>query len=260
MDKFKSFKEENTSYWSKRAQGYSYVNQEELSSGQRAVWQKVIDSRIRAAFPEKTPNEIHVLDIGTGPGFFSIILSERGYRVTAIDYTPAMLAEARHNAGELGEKIEFCQMDAEKLRFPDNAFDVIVSRNVTWNLHAPEKAYRHWIRVLKPGGLLLNFDANWYRYLWNSEAELEHLEDRKNLALSDVRDETAGTDVDAMEAIARKTPHSRNMRPAWDLEVLEHLCLLATADTEIWKQVWTREERINNASTPMFLIAGIKAV
>lgn len=26
----------------------------------------------------------------------------------------------------------------------------------------------------------------------------------------------------------------------------------------IWKRVWTREERINNTSTPMFLIRGVK--
>ena len=30
------------------------------------------------------------------------------------------------------------------------------------------------------------------------------------------------------------------------------------ADPEIWKEVWTKEERINNASTPMFLVEGVK--
>jgi len=32
----------------------------------------------------------------------------------------------------------------------------------------------------------------------------------------------------------------------------------AVADTEVWRQVWTKEERINNASTPMFLVEGRK--
>ena len=36
------------------------------------------------------------------------------------------------------------------------------------------------------------------------------------------------------------------------------LGLQAAADTEIWRQVWTREERINNASTPMFLVEARK--
>ena len=46
----------------------------------------------------------------------------------------------------------------------DNTFDMIVSRNVTWNLEHPDRAYYEWMRVLKPGGVLLNFDANWYHH------------------------------------------------------------------------------------------------
>ena len=50
----------------------------------------------------------------------------------------------------------------------------------------------------------------------------------------------------------------RRERPGWDLGVLRGLGLQAAADTEIWRQVWTREERINNASTPMFLVEARK--
>ena len=111
---------------------------------------------------------------------------------------------------------------------------------------------------MKPGGVLLNFDANWYRYLRDEGAQLAHARDRENLQTSDVRDETAGTDVSAMEAIAMQAPLSAHQRPAWDLKVLRGLGMQAAADTEIWKKVWTREERINNASTPMFLVEGRK--
>ena len=61
-----------------------------------------------------------------------------------------------------------------------------------------------------------------------------------------------------MEAIARQTPLSRRHRPQWDLEVLESLGIQAAADEQIWRRVWTREERINNASTPMFLVEARK--
>ena len=170
--------------------------------------------------------------------------------MTAVDYTASMLEEARRNAGALAGRIRFRQMNAEELTFPADSFDVVVTRNVTWNLRDPERAYGQWSRVLKPGGVLLNFDANWYRYLWDRGAEQAHARDRENLWASDVRDETAGTDVSAMEAIARQAPLSARMRPGWDLGVLRGLGLQAAADTEIWRQVWTREERINNASTP----------
>ena len=192
------------------------------------------------------------------PGFFAVLLAQQGHRVEGIDLTPAMLEEAKDNAGALAKKIDFRQMNAEEVTFPTASFDVLVTRNVTWNLPNPEKAYAQWMRVLKPGGLLLNFDANWYRYLWDEDAQAAHAQDRENLQMSDVRDETAGTDVDAMEAIARQTPLSKHHRPGWDLDVLRGLGMQAAADTEVWKQVWTKEERINNASTPMFLVEGMK--
>lgn len=258
MKQFATYEEENIRYWTNRASGYSGVNQEELASNQKAVWRSVLSRRIAARFPGRKPSQIRVLDVGTGPGFFAIILAEMGYAVTAVDYTATMLEEARRNAGALLKKIDFRQMNAEQLGFPAASFDVLVTRNLTWNLPHPEKAYAQWTKVLKPGGLLLNFDANWYRYLWDEEAKAAHARDRENLQASDVRDETAGTDVNAMEAIARQAPLSARNRPAWDLQVLRGLGMEAAADTEVWKQVWTREERINNASTPMFLVEGRK--
>ena len=161
MKQFATYEEENIHYWTNRASGYSTVNQEELASDQKTVWRGVISGRIAARFPDRCPEEIRVLDVGTGPGFFAIILAELGYQVTAVDYTASMLEEARHNAGALAKHIHFQQMNAEKLAFQTASFDVLVTRNVTWNLHDPEKAYAQWMRVLKPGGLLLNFDANW---------------------------------------------------------------------------------------------------
>lgn len=258
MERQINFKQDNISYWTKRAPGYSGVNQKELQTSQRLVWADALDSRIQKHFAQKKREDIRVLDIGTGPGFFAIILAEMGYSVTAVDYTAAMLEQAAQNAGVLAAKINFCRMNAEELTFAGGSFDVVVSRNVTWNLHAPERAYAHWARVLKPGGLLLNFDANWYHYLYNAEAEQKHLADRKNVRDSGAFDDTAGTDVDAMESIARRAPLSLKMRPRWDLEILSRLGMEAAADTEIWREVWTQDELINNASTPMFLVSAVK--
>ena len=242
MNRFATYEEENIHYWTHRAPGYSGVNQEELATDQKRVWGRTIQERIAARFPGRKAGATRM-----------------GYPVTAVDYTASTLEEARRNAGALADPIAFLQMNAEELMFADHSFDVLVTRNVTWNLHDPEKAYSHWTRVLAPGGLLLNFDANWYRYLWDEKAELGHKRDRENLAVSDVRDENAGTDVDAMEAIARKAPLSRQHRPQWDLRVLSRFGIQASADENIWQRVWTKEERINNASTPMFLIEGRKA-
>ncbi len=250
---------ENIAYWTKRAPGYAQVNRDELGSRQRQVWSRALDSRIRAHFGRRPRGETAVLDVGTGPGFFAIILAELGYQVTAVDYTAAMLEQARENAGALAGRICFRQMDAEELTFPAGCFDVVVSRNLTWNLRAPERAYAHWTRVLKPGGLLLNFDANWYRYLYDPQAEAGHRRDRENVRVTGAEDDTAGTDVAAMERIARQAPLSGRSRPGWDLGALRALGMAASADKEVWRQVWTRDEWVNNASTPMFLVQAEKA-
>ena len=172
MDKLLS---EIESYWSTRAEGYSEVNHKELNGIQKEAWLKTL----KRQFPEKKKEELKILDIGTGPGFFPVILAEAGYKVTAVDYTQEMLDTAKKNAGKLCEKIVFHKMDAQNLEFEDNTFDVVISRNLTWNLKDPKGAYREWHRVLKPGGKLLNFDANWYGYLYDEEKRQSYEEDRK---------------------------------------------------------------------------------
>ena len=86
-------------YWTDRAEGYSQVNQEELAGDNRTNWRRELESH----FPENRTNETYkILDIGTGPGFFSIILAEAGYSVMAVDYTEAMLEEAKKNVRKSG--------------------------------------------------------------------------------------------------------------------------------------------------------------
>ena len=242
-------------YWTKRAEGYSQVNQEELATCQRQVWLE----NLREHLPGKKPEETKILDIGTGPGFFAIILAEAGYQVTAVDYTEEMLKEARHTAGELADRIQRREMDAQNLEFPDGTFDVVISRNLTWNLEHPEQAYREWHRVLRPGGILLNFDANWYGYLYDEEKREAYEQDRKNVESQSLEDHYLCTDIDAMERIARKVPLSHITRPQWDTEVMEETGFEEISwDTDVWKRVWSEEERLNYASTPMFMVTGRK--
>ena len=165
-EKYMELLEQIEDYWTDRAEGYSQVNQEELAGDNRTNWRRELERH----FPENRTNETYkILDIGTGPGFFSIILAEAGYQVTAVDYTEAMLEEAKKNAGAFAQKITYCQMDASHLAFADETFDAVVSRNLTWNLEDPEQAYKEWMRVLKKGGILLNYDANWYHHLFDAE-------------------------------------------------------------------------------------------
>ena len=67
-----------------------------------------------------------------------------------------------------------------------------------------------------------------------------------------------GENFDVMEDIARRVPLSKIPRPAWDLKQLTAHGLQAEADEEVWQRVWSEEEKISFASTPMFLVRGRK--
>ena len=279
-------------YWDQRSEGYSEVNQDELAGMQKSRWLAEISSHLKeygerisrseektSSYEERIPgadspadhssadrshadrSRIRILDIGTGPGFFAILLAEQGYNVTAVDFTPSMLEEARKNAGDLADQICFQQMDAQDIRFAEDSFDVIVSRNVTWVLQDPERAYKSWYKVLKPGGIMLNFDANWYRFLVDEDTKVKHDEARRNVESMDVHDFEAdkGVDTDWMESIARKVPLTRADRPGWDEEVLGRIGFSRiTCDQDAYERVLSEDEKINYASTPVFLIKAVK--
>ncbi len=254
-----TLKEEIHAYWTQRAEGYSEYNQQEMADARRSMWKNKLLSLLEENFPGKNPEELKVLDVGTGPGFFALLLAEAGYQVTAADVTEEMLKEAKKNTGVFAEKITWKLSDAQKLELADCEFDAVFSRNVTWNLENPGQAYEEWVRVLKPGGLLCNFDADWYGHLYDEEKRSGYEKDRQRVEEKNLEDYYTGTDIERMEAIARQVPLSRQKRPQWDVEALKNAGLTeVSCDTEVWKQVWTEEEIANNGSTPIFLLSGKK--
>ena len=233
-------------YWTRRASSYTEVVRKNLADGWDCKW---ADELIRN-FPKAEGRTLKVLDIGTGPGFYAIILASRGYDV---------IEQAKHNAGSLAEKIRFFKMDAQELSFPDNEFDVIVTRNLTWNLPDPVKAYGEWRRVLRDGGVMLNIDSNWYAYLFDDEKKCEKLADRENVLNAGFEDHDSYDESWLMENISRTLPMGKLPRPQWDAVTLLDLGFKdVSADTTVSSKLWSREEMLNYASTPCFLIRAVK--
>ncbi len=112
-----------------------------------------------------------VLEIGCGTGTLTIMMARQGGLVTAIDASPAMLAEARKEieAKELSGQITLKFMDASLIgeRFPPNSFDLIVSTLVLSELSPDEQRYvlEACSRLLAPGGRLLIADETLPRRL-----------------------------------------------------------------------------------------------
>ncbi len=244
---------ENMKYWEERAESYALVNREELEDKEGKRWLEELERHICAADKHK----VKILDVGTGPGFFAIILAKAGYRVTAVDFAKEMLEQAAVNAGQLKAEIDFQKMEADQLLLPDESIDVIVTRNLTWNLGNPEGTYREWKRVLKKGGMILNYDANWYKYLFNEKAKSAYETDRIHAVQANIADQNVGDNFDKMEEIAKQIPLSKAERPEWDLAILHDMGMKAEADLNVWEKVWSESEKICFASTPMF---GIRAV
>jgi 2-polyprenyl-3-methyl-5-hydroxy-6-metoxy-1,4-benzoquinol methylase len=66
-----------------------------------------------------------ILDVGCGTGRHSVELAKCGYKVTGIDLSPGMLAEAQKAADEHQVGIEFIQADATEYR-SDKLFDAVI--------------------------------------------------------------------------------------------------------------------------------------
>jgi phosphatidylethanolamine/phosphatidyl-N-methylethanolamine N-methyltransferase len=97
-----------------------------------------------------------VLEVGIGTGI-SLPLYGPNVRIFGTDISEAMLKKAKQRVSELRLKnVEgLAVMDAEKLEFPDNSFDVVMAQYVVTAVPNPEVALDEFARVLRPGGELI---------------------------------------------------------------------------------------------------------
>ncbi|MCH3963767.1 MAG: class I SAM-dependent methyltransferase [Clostridium sp.] len=239
--------------WTKAAENYSSNIQKELNSFKKSVWTDIIMENA----PEK--KKLDILDAGTGPGFFAIILSLAGHRVTAVDCTEKMIEEAKKNALESKVNPEFHVMDSHALNFEDESFDLIVSRNVTWTLRDAETAYKEWKRVLHPGGKILIFDANWNLNLFDEKYRLKFERDEEEYEKyieKYGKSPNHNGHPDNGDEFRRSMPMNRRLRPQWDFNVLLKLGFTKIyCETDIFEKVWDEYEKLKYKSRPMFMIS-----
>ena len=99
-----------------------------------------------------------VLDVAGGTGEPSLTIAEvigPGGSVICTDAVAEMVETARSEANRRGiRNIQFQQCSADSLPFPDNSFDVVVSRLGAMFFPDSHAAVREMLRVAKPGGVL----------------------------------------------------------------------------------------------------------
>jgi ubiquinone/menaquinone biosynthesis C-methylase UbiE len=100
--------------------------------------------------------DARVLDVGTGPGTLALLAAQRGARVSAVDFSPAMIEQLRARAAhEAQRSIETAVMDAQSLDLPDGSFDAAFSLFAFMFIPDRARAFRELLRVLRPGGRAL---------------------------------------------------------------------------------------------------------
>jgi ubiquinone/menaquinone biosynthesis C-methylase UbiE len=94
-----------------------------------------------------------VLEVGVGTGK-NIPYYPDNVDMTAIDFSGRMLAKARAraNAQKQQKQVQFIQMDAQNMNFPDNSFDRVFATFVFCSVPDPVKGLQEIRRVCKPGG------------------------------------------------------------------------------------------------------------
>ena len=143
-------------YWTRWAAEYDEHQLARLAlPGERETWSRTW----RDALPEGTRT---VLDVGTGSGNVALLLAADGYEVTGIDLAEGMLEQARAKLVGHPRPPRFLTGDAVDPPFARRSFDAVVSRYLLWTLRDAPAALRRWHELLRPGGVLVAIDGQWF--------------------------------------------------------------------------------------------------
>lgn len=224
-------------YWDERSENFSKTRRLELDGVDGVAWQNLFKKNLPAG-------RLKILDVGTGAGFFAAILSKLGHKVVGVDMSAKMIGEAQKNLRELNLQAEFHKMNAQALNFADETFDAVVTRNLTWTLPDVKAAYREWRRVLKVGGVLMNFDSDYGD---------KNFLDEKTCS----RGEVCNRMLNECDAIKNSLTISTRRRPSWDAGFLEGINFFVRLDEDISHAVH-KDNRCFYDSVPLFAIFATK--
>jgi phosphatidylethanolamine/phosphatidyl-N-methylethanolamine N-methyltransferase len=135
-----------------------------------------------------------VLELGVGTGL-ALAAYPQHVRVTGIDLSPEMLAQAQQKIEQAGwTHITLRQMDATNLEFDDDVFDYVTAFHLVSVVPDHRRLIAEMLRVCKPGGTLLvvnhlRSERRWLAFLIDRLNPLtRHLGWRTDLRFADLAD------------------------------------------------------------------------
>jgi SAM-dependent methyltransferase len=197
-----------------------------------------------------------VLDVGSGPGGQARELASRTAGknpITAVDYSPYMISEAKSIArvDGLEATIEFKEGNAETLPFPDGSFDVVYSVTVMEEVDA-DRMLSEMVRVARPGGrigvIVRANDSPWVVNLPISDDTKRKIEQPGTMgggvspcgcADRSLYDRFLTTSLDSLKFSAQLATFSQGPTQRWEAQVLG---ALSNDEAEEWRRASARSK------------------
>ncbi|HEY0474662.1 MAG TPA: class I SAM-dependent methyltransferase [Kribbella sp.] len=122
--------------------------------------------RIADDIADLVPDNGHVLDVGTGPGVLLVEIARLrpDLRITGLDLSADMIAAARTNLRQFGDRADVHVGDVTRLPFEDDSFDLVVTSLSAHHWDKPRAAVPEIARVLRPGGRFSVYDFSFAPY------------------------------------------------------------------------------------------------
>ena len=128
---------------------------DELYRSAPAVWSGRPNRQLVVEAGDLPPGA--ALDAGSGEGGDALWLAERGWRVTAVDFSPVALERAAARAADRGlaERIEWVHADLDAWTPPAGGFDLVTAHylHATWSDRPG--MFQRLSAAVAPGGTLL---------------------------------------------------------------------------------------------------------
>jgi ubiquinone/menaquinone biosynthesis C-methylase UbiE len=149
-------------------------------------------------------DNLNIVDIGGGAGFYAFWLQSLGHRVSLIDLSPKNIALANDYAEKHQANLNVCRVgDATNLPFSDNEFDMALLLGPLYHLTEKEeriKALTEAKRVVKPGGMVLTAIISRYASLIDGFKRNLISDDRfEKILMDDLQNGVHKNDTDNLE-------------------------------------------------------------
>ncbi|GAA1071480.1 class I SAM-dependent methyltransferase [Nocardiopsis composta] len=96
------------------------------------------------------------LDLAAGEGRNAVWLAERGWRVTAVDFSPVAVERGRRIAAERGADVEWAAADVRAYTPEPGGHDLVLLAYLHLPAEERRRVLAHAVRALAPGGRLVS--------------------------------------------------------------------------------------------------------